>query len=173
MATDRTFSGHIFLQLSSSLLIMLWVYAALSKLLDFTHFQQQLHKQVLPAAWLPWVAWLLPLGELLMAGLLGFARTRVPGLYASLAALIVFTVYIGLALGHVFRRVPCSCGGILEHMSWPVHLIFNLFFLALTACSIILKREVPRCITDYPPTCCATKGNTKRIRGQPKTRDPE
>ncbi|WP_407637169.1 MauE/DoxX family redox-associated membrane protein [Daejeonella oryzae] len=59
------------------------------------------------------------------------------GLNFSLFLLIQFTIYIILIMLNVFGRIPCSCGGILEEMSWGQHLVFNLFFLLLTIIAII------------------------------------
>jgi putative oxidoreductase len=132
-------------QFTSFLLILLWAYAAFSKLLDFNHFQRQMHAQVL----FPWlkniVSIILPPVELFVSALLCFERTRQTGLYCSFVLLFCFTAYVGMAVLKIFPKVPCSCGGILEHMSWNVHFIFNLFFLALTTITILtIKRKEAR-----------------------------
>src|SRR5690606_20392751 len=50
------------------------------------------------------------------------------GLYASIALMSAFTLYIYLILNYS-DFVPCSCGGILEKLGWTEHLIFNICFL--------------------------------------------
>jgi putative oxidoreductase len=69
-----------------------------------------------------------------------FERTRLAGFYASLALMIVFTIYTGIILLHFFRYIPCSCGGVIKKLTWKQHLVFNLFFVVLSILGIILKR---------------------------------
>ncbi|MGF7079046.1 MauE/DoxX family redox-associated membrane protein [Mucilaginibacter sp. UYCu711] len=130
-----------FIQISVLLLILLWVYAAVSKLSNFTHFKEQMHLQVLYPFLQTVSIYLLPPAELLISLLLCFERTVNKGLFFSLIFLLLFTGYVALATFHFFTNVPCSCGGILEHISWRSHLFLNLFFLALTISSIIFLKK--------------------------------
>jgi putative oxidoreductase len=131
-------STTIFIEAVKFLLILLFVYAAASKLLDPDRSRGQMMNQVFPA----WVAgilvWAVPLAELITAGLLVFNRTALSGLYMALGLMSAFTIYIALVLLHVFGRVPCSCGGVLQKMGWVPHLFFNLFFLLLTVTGIYM-----------------------------------
>ncbi len=115
----------------SALLIFLWVYAGLSKLLDFDKSLGEMLSQPMP----PWLekilVWLVPMAELFTASLLLISRTRLYGLVLSSLLLISFSIYISLVINSVFNRIPCSCGGVLKNMSWETHLVFNLCFLAL------------------------------------------
>jgi hypothetical protein len=133
--------GNYFVQLSTFLLILLWVYAAVSKLIDFPHFQQEMHNQMLFPFIQTLLIYFLPVIEIATAAMLIFDRAFMSGLYSSLILMILFTGYISLALLHFFRHVPCSCGGVLEHMGWTVHLFFNLFFLALTLITIYISNR--------------------------------
>ena len=128
------------------LLILLWVYAATSKLSDFGHFKLQMSNQPLPDIVKSLLIYLLPPLELLLAGMLILERFQYAGLVSSAILMFLFTGYVGLALYNVFSYVPCSCGGILEHMTWQTHFWFNLFFLALSLITtyITLKeRSIP------------------------------
>lgn len=120
----------------SALLILLWVYAALSKLADFETAEKQMHNQVFPG----WIAsilvWVVPLSELITAILLYFKRSRKAGLFISLFLLTAFTAYIALVMTNIFGRIPCNCGGVISRMSWPAHLALNLSFIALTAIAL-------------------------------------
>jgi hypothetical protein len=118
-----------------ALLVLLFSYAAVSKLLTFALFQRQLLNQPIPPQLARPLAWLLPLTELLTAGLLLFRPTRLAGLWAAFGLMALFSGYIALVLSGFWDRVPCSCGGILSHLSWQAHFWFNLCFLgiALTA----------------------------------------
>lgn len=123
----------------SGLLIFLWVYAAVSKLGDFQLNHSRMLNQIFPNHIAGILAWAVPASELLISALLLFANTRLVGLYASLFLLISFTVYISLVMGNVFGRIPCSCGGVLEKMSWGQHLIFNMVFIVLTSTAILIN----------------------------------
>jgi hypothetical protein len=111
------------------LFILLFTYAASSKLLDFGRFRSQLYLQPFPHGMSDLLIYLLPAIELLLALLLCFNRSRFIGLIVSTGLIAVFTAYISLVLLHYWGNVPCSCGGILNHMSWSVHLAFNWAFL--------------------------------------------
>jgi putative oxidoreductase len=127
-----------------SLLIFLWVYAALSKLINFEQSRNQMLQQVFPAGLSELLAWAVPVVELSTAGLLIFKKTQRAGLYISLFLLLHFTIYICVVMLNVFGRIPCSCGGILEKMSWGQHLVFNLFFLFLTLIALFQISEERR-----------------------------
>lgn len=128
----------------SALLICLFVYAAVSKILAYDSFRAALRNQPIPLWSAIILVWLLPLFELATAGLLMSRHTRLVGLYASGFLMLIFTGYIGLVLSGSFGRIPCSCGGILKNMGWHVHLIFNIFFLAIAIAGIILFKEKPK-----------------------------
>jgi putative oxidoreductase len=120
-----------------SLLIFLWAYAALSKLLNFEQSRNQMLQQVFPVGLAEILAWAVSVAELSTAGLLIFKKTQTAGLYISLFLLIQFTIYTGLVMLNAFGHIPCSCGGILEKMSWGQHLVFNLFFLFMTIIALL------------------------------------
>lgn len=113
------------------LLIVLWVYAAISKLIDFDQNRNAMLQQVFPVFIAEILAWAVPLTELAAASLLVASTTRVAGLYISFSLLLLFSIYILTVVIGYFGRVPCSCGGILEEMSWGQHLAFNILFIFL------------------------------------------
>jgi putative oxidoreductase len=134
--------ARLFTQLVIFLMIIIWVYAAASKIFEFQHFKAEMHSQVLYPFLQTMIIYFLPPAELGVAILLAIDKTRLAGMYCSFALLLLFTVYIALIILHLFKRVPCSCGGILEHMGWTAHLLFNLFLLILTFSTIfIIKRK--------------------------------
>lgn len=130
--------------LISGLLILLWVYASLSKLVSFEHSRAQMLKQVFPDEVSEVLIWSLPAIELITAGLLLFSRTFLAGLYLSATLLIAFTIYIALVLSNTFGWIPCSCGGILNKLSWTQHLLFNIAFIILTLLGIIYETRERR-----------------------------
>lgn len=123
-------------------LIILWSYAAISKLANLEKSHSEMLNQVFPI----WMAnifyWLIPTLELSLCGLLLFTKTRLIGLYGSLFLMSSFTLYIAIVMTGIFGRVPCSCGGILKNMSYNTHLLFNLFFVVLALLGVaIVKRR--------------------------------
>ncbi len=124
----------------STLLVILWTYAAISKLLDYKTFVFQLGRSPYITGMANTVAWLLPLGELSVTALLIMKPARLIGLYASFFLMLLFTGYIYIML-HYSYYVPCSCGGILSHMSWDQHFIFNTCFTLLALLAIVLYRK--------------------------------
>ncbi len=126
------------------LLVLLFTYAALSKLFTFSAFDQQLHNQSFPDWLADFLLYFLIPAEIITALLLCFKRTVIVGLLCSTILLLAFTAYISLVLADYFSKAPCSCGGVLKWLGWKSHLIFNLLFTALTinSLTIHLKQEV-------------------------------
>jgi hypothetical protein len=54
----------------------------------------------------------------------------------------IFTIYIGAIMAGFFINVPCSCGGLIQSLTWGEHLLFNLFFIALAFIAIVLNRLI-------------------------------
>lgn len=124
----------------SALFILLFVYTALSKLMEGIRFEATLKKSPLISIYATTIAWALPVVELVIASLLLFPRTRLAGLYASTALMAIFTLYLSYMV--VFTtKLPCSCGGVLTQMSWKQHIIFNLFYTGLGVAGILLMKR--------------------------------
>lgn len=119
------------------LYILLLVYAALTKLLDYQKFVIQLGQSPILTRHAILLAWAVPFIELGISALLIIPRTRLSGLYAAFSLMVMFTTYIILA-SRFSDYVPCSCGGVLEDMTWTQHLIFNGVFILLGLASILL-----------------------------------
>jgi len=113
------------------LLILLWLYTASSKLLQYDLFRQSLDRQHFPASFTHLLYWTLPSVELGCVAFLITRRTLKLGLWISECLLIIFTAYILLVLFKYFENVPCSCGGVVSALTWKGHLFFNLFFIAI------------------------------------------
>lgn len=127
----------IFVQVISYLFILLFVYAAISKLLDFENFRVQLAQSPLLSAYAGFVSYSTIICETVIVLLLLVPKLRLIGLYASLGMMSAFTVYIYLILNYS-DFVPCSCGGILEKMGWTEHLIFNIACVVFATISLVL-----------------------------------
>jgi uncharacterized membrane protein YphA (DoxX/SURF4 family) len=132
-----------------TLIIALFVYAASSKLLDYYNFQFGLSESPFIAPFANILAWAIPAGELLIAVMLVIPVLRLTGLYASGILMSLFTVYIAAMLLSA-SEIPCSCGGILEEMSWSAHIVFNSAFVALSVWGIYLQRKKRRTTINLP-----------------------
>jgi hypothetical protein len=135
-ATDKK---EILVQTISCLLVLLFVYAAGSKLMDYTKFRVELGKSPLLTSFAGIVARSIPVIELGIALLLSFSRTRLTGLYASFTLMVLFTLYIGYIL-RFSDYIPCSCGGVLQNMNWQTHFYFNIFFILMSSLGVLLHR---------------------------------
>jgi hypothetical protein len=132
---------QVILECISALLIMLFLYASISKFLDFRTFIDQMNNQPLPNSWTPFLVWCIPLLEIAISVSLIFEYTRLLGLWASLVLMILFTIYTALVLFHFFPYVPCSCGGVIRHLTWRQHLILNLSYISVSVLGIVQQRS--------------------------------
>ena len=122
------------------LYILLFVYTAISKLLDFENFRIQLAQSPLLSAYAGFIAPFIITAELFLVLLLCIKATRLSGLYSSFFLMIAFTVYIYIILNYS-DFVPCSCGGIIEKLGWTKHMIFNIVFALLALLSVVLTEQ--------------------------------
>ncbi|MCI9844569.1 MauE/DoxX family redox-associated membrane protein [Flavobacterium pectinovorum] len=139
----KIFSKSVIVEIICLLYVLLFVYAAVSKVLDFENFQVQLGQSPLLSAFAAWVSWLVPIAELIIVLVLIIPKFRSIGLLAALSLMTMFTAYIFIILNYS-SFVPCSCGGILEKMTWNVHLAFNIVFVLLAVLAIILQDKNKR-----------------------------
>src|SRR6187402_3817382 len=107
----------------ASLLIMLFLYASLSKIIHPKTLIHDMYNQPFPA----WLAGILVIAvpgvEILITLALIADRTRRIGLWASTLLMALFTGYTASILLHIFPRVPCGCGGVIRMLTWPQHLV--------------------------------------------------
>lgn len=135
---------EILIDIVSALFVVLFTYAAVTKLIDYGKFRVQIGQSSLLTAFAGTVAWLVPAVEIMVAAMLTVLRFRLLGLYASFGLMVMFTAYI-VAITRFSEYVPCSCGGVLEKLSWNEHLVFNVVFVALGFVAIILyPKEEPK-----------------------------
>lgn len=131
----------------NALLIILWLYTGINKLLDFEETQVQMGRSPFIEPIAGFISLAVPVGELLLAVSLIIKRTRLLGLYGSLFLMTLFTGYIYIML-HYSYDLPCSCGGVLRQLSWQDHLYFNAGFTFLCIIGILLTGFRHREYTD-------------------------
>src|SRR4051812_47796926 len=109
------------IEVISILFMILFLYTGISKLMEYPVFEEQLKESILkPIA--PFVAWALPVIELVVVLFLLIPNWRLKGLYLSLALMTAFTAYV-IGLVSFSHELPCSCGGILQELSWKQHIV--------------------------------------------------
>ena len=120
--------------------IILFLYTGIAKIMDYTLFREQLAvSPILSWAATP-VAILLPIVEFIVVLMLIVTRWRLKGLYACFGLMTAFLVYI-VAMYTFAPEMPCSCGGLIELLSWKGHMIFNAVFMLIDAIAIRLQRQ--------------------------------
>lgn len=129
---------RIFLEAFSSLLVLLFVYAAISKLLDYQRFAIQIGQSPLLNGLSGFIGPFVIAIELVIAIGLSMMRFRLLSFYAAFSLMVMFTTYI-IAVMKLSPYVPCSCGGILEKMDWNDHLIFNVSVSVVCGIAIVLQ----------------------------------
>lgn len=134
-----------------TLLVVLWVYAAGSKLSEYRVFIDQLKRQPLPSWSVNILVWALPIVELLTAVLIFFQRTRMKGLIISAFLMISFTLYVAFALSGAFGEIPCSCAGLISSLKWQGHLIFNIIFTIISLLGLYFQRHKEQLFRKHKP----------------------
>ena len=129
MQTLKSYTTSINLGISLAL-SLLWMYAATAKVLEFDQFKIQMSQVdfLKPVAGI--LVWLIPLVEYSLAALLLVSKTRRLGLIGSAVLMSLFTVYIAGMISFS-PELPCSCGGIINNLTWQQHLLFNIGCTAL------------------------------------------
>lgn len=122
------------------LLILLFGYAAMSKLLVYDKFVVQIAQSLILAGSSPWLAWMVPAVELVICVMLLWPAWRRIGLLAATVLMTVFTLYI-MAILWLSPEVPCSCGGILNQLDWNSHLVFNIVFTGIAAIGFMYEKN--------------------------------
>jgi putative oxidoreductase len=132
----------LILEIITSLFILLFFYVALSKILTYDTFKQDLIRTPLIKGFSSIIAVCLPATEFLVAIFLLLHKTRQFGLYCSFILMLLFTLFVGYILAFTqSKNRPCTCGGILREMNWSQHLWFNVAFTFLALIGIILHSK--------------------------------
>src|SRR5690349_5222490 len=136
-------NARLFLQdIIRFLLIALFIYAGSSKLFEVGIFKAQMMKSpLLPHGLIPFLAYAVPLFEIGLSLFLASKRLYRLGLLLSFFLMLLFSLYL-IALNVFFSDpdIPCSCGGILGHLTYEVHIIFNLCFTMLSLLGFMLSK---------------------------------
>ncbi|MBI1342478.1 MAG: hypothetical protein GC171_06050 [Terrimonas sp.] len=115
----------------TGLLVFLFLYTALTKFYDVSRFAATMKHNYILSPYADVLKWLVPITEIIIVILLCIPRTRRKGILISSVLLALFAGYISYMLLKD-SELPCTCGGILESMSWKQHLVFNISMIALS-----------------------------------------
>lgn len=123
------------------LISMLFTYAAIFKAMDYSLFLSDMSKSPLLVKYDMNLLAPVVLGtEFLIVVLLNFSATRKTGFFLSFFVMWIFSVYL-FTLYFFFTNIPCSCGGILGKMPYPVHIAFNICFTVLSGTGVLLSNK--------------------------------
>ena len=129
-------------EIAAFLIIVLFFYAAFSKLVEYGTFKDQLAQSpMLPQKFIPAIAALVPLSEIIIAWMLVFEKTKAFGFQLSYFVMLTFTIYL-IVLVTFASNVPCACGGILGKLGYTEHIIFNILFTGIALFGA-LKSKLP------------------------------
>ena len=127
----------IIVEISCAIFVLLFVYTAISKLLEHSRFTDQLNFIVQHPPLALFLSYLVPVAELITALLLSFHKHRLIGLYGFISLLIFFTFWI-IYLLLSDRSLPCTCGGVISSLTWKQHVVFNTCFIIAGIAAIIM-----------------------------------
>ncbi|MCS3801022.1 MauE/DoxX family redox-associated membrane protein [Niastella sp. OAS944] len=132
--------GKLYIEITSLLFILLFLYTGLSKLLEYDVFTVQAGFAPILRPYAETIGLVVPIIEIVVAVLFFIKKTKVIALYASTIMMTGFTIYIaGMLLAG--NHLPCICGGVIKTMSWAQHLIFNIVFLLLSVIALVIHKK--------------------------------
>jgi putative oxidoreductase len=123
----------------SAVLILIYVYAAVNQVQHIRFLQFVLLVSLSIGNKFSFLAWVIPLLQLTVVGLLLFPKFRYWGFLSTvflMTALGIYTTYMAKS----FSRLPCPCGSLLSSIGWLSHLVLNIVLL-LTALLGILHEK--------------------------------
>lgn len=120
------------------LFVILFLYAAGTKLLDYERSVAQIAQSPLLTKMSGFIAWFVPIVEIIVSVMLMVPVLRLTGLYAAFGLMLTFTFYI-IAILSFSKELPCACGGVLSMLHWKGHLVFNIVFVILAFTGILLS----------------------------------
>ena len=120
--------------------ILLFFYTGVEKFMEISTFKDELTASPLLGSVAGFVAWALPITEVILAIVLFVPRWQLKALYASGILMVLFTIYVGVIL-LIDTHISCSCGGIIENLSPRQHILFNLATVVLAGIAILGARR--------------------------------
>lgn len=127
----------------------LYLYAGIYKGSNVLRFREEMAESpLLSPVLIPLISLLLPVLELGLGLFLLFKIKLRITLWASFCLMVLFTFYM-VFLYFGFEHPPCACGGILNEMDYPAHIVFNIVFSIITGFLVYLYEK--NHFLDTPP----------------------
>jgi hypothetical protein len=115
-----------------SLVFFLFLYSGITKTIGFGLFVNTLDKSLFFNDFnTRFIGIFVIAAEFAIPVLLFFESTALYGYLLSFLLLLLFTAYI-LLMFLLSPFLPCSCGGLIESLSWRQHIFFNVAFMAIS-----------------------------------------
>lgn len=127
-------------QLIVFILVFLWFYTGLDKIVDYSAYWKAMHYQFLPRELLFILVPVLPLAEILTGCMLISPKFKILGLWCSAGLMTVFTIYAGLVYLGYFALRPCACAGLFSKLSWGAHFLINISLMLVALFGLIIYR---------------------------------
>jgi len=127
---------NVFVEVVAALLVLLFLYTAISKLDTRASFVQTMRENFMIRDFAPLLSWLVPIVEIIVVFHLFIPAFRRRGLFYSFILMGIFTVYVGYML-YTQSELPCTCGGVIDRMSWRDHFWFNLIITIASLAAFI------------------------------------
>lgn len=131
---------NIVIDIVAYIFMALFVYTATDKLGEIPVFTKFLSRLDLIGFLGKYLAWAIPITELIIAALLIFPMTRMKGLIASGGLMVIFTIYL-IYMKLTAEHLPCHCGGLISLLSWRDHIYLNIIFIFIAGIGIYLSRK--------------------------------
>jgi len=122
-----------------SFFILLFIYIATEKIFNFRDFSNGFYTVPILGTHRSIVAGLIIFSQLVIGILLIIPVTQKRGLYATLALLLIFTIYLTYMVSFM-DVLPCSCGGVSSALSWKEHIGLNVFLMFLAGFGILTNQ---------------------------------
>ncbi|WP_417355420.1 MauE/DoxX family redox-associated membrane protein [Flavobacterium sp.] len=120
--------------------IFLFLSSAYSKLAEHQRFEHGLQNVDFISSFAPFLSWVVPILEIVIALLLIIPPTFRYGLYSFTALMSLFTFYIGGMMLWA-DKLPCHCNLFIEKLSWRQHLLFNIAFILMALFALRLSKK--------------------------------
>src|SRR5258708_16928505 len=107
----------------SYLFLLLFLYSALDKLLNWSDFEEQFRQSPILKPIAQWLIPVVPAIEILVAIALIIPPIRLMALYSSFCMMLLFAAYL-IALSTYDFYIPCNCGSLLDRIPKSIHICF-------------------------------------------------
>lgn len=132
---------RLFTEIVAAFFVLVYVYTAIMKLKDIPGFIGTMSRTPFIHSYANLLAGLIPGIEIAISIFIIIPPTRLYGLVTATGLIALFTLYIGYLMISV-PKLPCSCGGIIQDLSWRGHLIVNISLTLAGILSIKFYKEV-------------------------------